>query len=191
MKTSKQFFSNLILGIAVVVLLLFTGSCSPESIVDPSENLEAYTVKSSNAKKATRAIKGKLNNDATTSGIPPNTDCGFDLNANDIFGNMTHLGKIQPGSFGIPISCVFGADGCLQTVYLVNYIGAHGDEIRTRETVKIMFDDETFLTGSFEGTIEITGGTGRFEEATGSLVQKNARFVGSASTWEVEGTITY
>lgn len=191
MKTIKQIFAKSILGIAVVALFLFTTSCSQESVLEPIDNLEAHTLKSPNAKKATRAIRGKINNDATTSDIPPNMDCGFPLSANDIFGNMTHLGKIQPESYGIPIFCEFAGPLSLNTVYLVNYIGAHGDEIQTREMVTITFDDDTFFTGSFDGDIEIIGGTGRFEEATGHMVFVDARFEGSVSTWEVVGEITY
>ena len=68
------------------------------------KTIKQILAKSSKAKNATGAMKGKINNDATTSDIEPNFDCGFPLSANDIFGNMTHLGKIQPGSYGIPIS---------------------------------------------------------------------------------------
>ena len=192
MKTIKQILAKAMLGIAAVALFLFTASCSQESVLDTSNDLEVYSAKSSKAKKATRAIRGKLNNDATTSDIPPNFDCGFPLSANDIFGNMTHLGKIQPKSFGIPISCAFGDEpGILQTEYLVNYIGAHGDEIQTMDTVTIFCADADCFTGTFEGTLKIIGGTGRFEGATGNMVFKNASFVGSTSTWEVEGEITY
>lgn len=192
MRTIKQNSVQLLLGIALVSFVLFTFSCTQESVLEPSDGLEVYAVKSSNAKKATRAIKGRLNNDATTSDIPPNMDCGFPLSANDIFGNMTHIGKIQPMSFGIPTSCAFGEEpGTLETTYNVNYIGAHGDEIWTVESPTIICFDEACFTGTFVGTIEIVGGTGRFEGATGSMVFKNARFEGSVSHWEVEGTITY
>lgn len=184
----------------MLAMILFSYSCSPETTLEPTENLEAYSAKSKKGAKATRAIRGKINNDATTNAsIPPNNDCGFDLSANDIFGNMTHIGKIQPGSYGIPISCVFydpsndlyPGQFYLETIYNVNYIGAHGDEIRTRENTTIIFDDATFVTGIFVGTIEIIGGTGRFEGATGNMVFVDASFIGSKSTWEVVGEITY
>jgi len=192
MKTIQQHLTKTIFGIAFMAVFMFMSSCSQETVLDNPENLEGIAAKSENTKKATRAIRGKINNDATTSDIPPNTDCGFDLTANDIFGNMTHLGKIQPYSYGRPMSCAPGTEpGTLETFYLVNYIGAHGDEIRTEETVTIIFDDDTFLTGTFEGTIKIVGGSGRFEGATGNMVFVDASFVGSVSTWEVVGEIRY
>ena len=132
---------------------------------------------------------------------PPNTDCGFPLNANDIFGNMTHLGKIQPGSYGQPISCVFfdpsndryPGQFYLETIYRVNYIGAHGDAIHTIENTIIIFDDASFETGRFEGTVTVDpdNSTGRFAGATGNMVFVDATFVGSKSTWELVGEITY
>lgn len=195
MKTINHYLSKVLLGVSMLVMLLFAYSCSQETSLDPTENLEAHSAKSNKGAKATRAIRGKINNDATTNpSIPPNMDCGFPLSANDIFGNMTHLGKIQPGSYGIPTSCAFGGPGILITTYEVNYIGAHGDEIRTLENTTIICDDPndpTCPTGSFEGTIEIMGGTGRFEGATGNMVFADARFVGSKSTWRVVGEITY
>lgn len=195
MKTKIQSNLKTISYLAVLALIAMVISCSQETTMDGTENLEAHTVKSSKAAKATRAIRGKINNDATTNpAIPPNTDCGFPLNANDIFGNMTHLGKIQPESYGRPTSCTFGGPGILITTYEVNYIGAHGDEIRTLENTTIICDDPTdptCPTGTFEGTIEIVGGSGRFEGAEGNMVFKDASFVGSKSTWEVVGEITY
>lgn len=186
--------------LALLALVLMVISCSTESALDATDNIEAYSAKSKKGAKATRAMRGKINNDATTNpNLPPNTECGFDLTANDIFGNMTHLGKIQPGSYGQPISCEFfdpsndlyPGQFYLKTIYNVNYIGAHGDEIRTRENTNIIFDDDTFVTGTFVGTIEIIGGTGRFDGATGNLVFVDATFIDSKSSWEVVGEITY
>jgi len=195
MKTINHYLSKVLLGVSVLAMILFAYSCSQETSLDPTENLEAYSAKSDKGAKATRAIRAKLNNDATTNpSLPPNEDCGFPLNANDIFGNMTHIGKIQPGSYGIPTSCSFGGPGVLITTYEVNYIGAHGDQIRTLENTTIICDDPTdptCPTGSFEGTIEIIGGTGRFEGATGNMVFVDARFVGPKSTWRVVGEIIY
>jgi hypothetical protein len=178
-------------------MFLIAYSCSQETSLDPAENLEAYSAKSNKGAKATRAIRGKINNDADISVQPvlcSPSGAGITLTTNFIYGNMTHLGKIQPGSFGRPIECeAVLAEGKINSVYEVNYIGAHGDEIRTRENVTIIFnpEDPTFNTGTFEGTIEIMGGTGRFEGATGNMVFVGASFVGSVSTWEVVGEITY
>jgi len=200
MKTINHYLLKVLFGVSILAIFMLAYSCSQETTLDGTENIEAYLAKSKKGAKATRAMRGKINNDATTNpNLPPNTECGFDLTANDIFGNMTHLGKIQPGSYGQPISCVFFDSSndlypgqfYLETIYNVNYIGAHGDEIRTRENTTIIFDDDTFVTGTFEGTIEIIGGTGRFEGATGNMVFVDASFIDSKSTWEVVGEITY
>ncbi|MBD0851169.1 hypothetical protein [Maribacter arenosus] len=198
MKTINHYLSKVLLGTSMLAMLLFAYSCSQETSLDPTESLEAHSAKSSKAKKATRAIRGKINNDADPSVAPVPCDdpSGLEigLSTNFIYGNMTHLGKIQPGSFGRPIVCeTFLAEGKIVSVYEVNYIGAHGDEIRTRENTIIIFnpEDPTFNTGTFEGTIEIIGGTGRFEGATGNMVFVDASFIGSKSTWEVVGEITY
>ena len=184
------------LALFLLAMLLISVSCSTESVTDSStDDLNVEYAKSDNAKQATRAIRGRLNNGpdlsmATTTCIPE--ELGIALTTNFIYGNMTHLGKIQPGSFGRPIECELDLElGIIISVYEVNYIGAHGDEIRTREYVTIIPDDPTFATGSFEGTIEIIGGTGRFENATGSMEFVDARFVGANSTWRLVGEITY
>ncbi len=193
MKTKIQSNLKAISFLAMLALITMVISCSPETAMDETENLEAHSAKSSNAAVATRAIRAKINNDANPD-LPPNTDCGFPLSANFIYGNMGHLGKIQPGSFGRPTSCAFGGPGILITTYDVNYIGAHGDEIRTLENTTIICDDPndpTCPTGTFVGTIEIVGGSGRFEGATGNMVFVDARFEGSISTWRLEGEITY
>jgi hypothetical protein len=199
MKTKIQSSLKAISYLAILALIAMVISCSQETTMDGTENLEAHTVKSSKAAKATRAIRGKINNDADPS-IDPVVCIGstpelpIALNTNFIYGNMTHLGKIQPGSFGRPLECEgILAEGKIISVYEVNYIGAHGDEIRTRENTTIIFnpEDPTFNTGTFEGTIEIIGGSGRFEGATGTMVFKDASFVGSKSTWEVVGEIRY
>ncbi len=198
MKTINYYLLKALYGVSILAMFLLAYSCSQETTMDGTENLEAYSAKSQKGAKATRAIRGKINNDADPSVDPVPCDdssgLGIALSTNFIYGNMTHLGKIQPGSFGRPIECETNlAEGKIISVYEVNYIGAHGDEIRTREYTTIIFnpEDPTFNTGTFEGTIDIIGGTGRFEGATGNMVFVDASFIGSKSTWEVVGEITY
>ena len=197
----------LTLALLLLAFGFVTNSCTQDSINDlNTEELDVVAAKSKKAKKATRAIRGRLNNapnpefdllvcdielpDPPPDPLPPLPEIA--LTTNNIYGNMGHLGKIQPDSFGRPQVCTFVlADGQIVSEYLVNYIGAHGDEIQTREYVTIIPDDETFATGSFEGTIDIIGGTGRFENATGNMVFVDARFDGPISTWRVVGEITY
>lgn len=197
MRTGIHSKSPFSLTLLLLAALFIASSCTQDSVNEGhTEDLNVLEAKSSNATQATRAIRGKLNN-APNPDIPvvvcdPVLEPPVALTTNFIYGNMTHLGKIQPGSFGRPIECELDLElGVIVSVYEVNYIGAHGDEIRTRENVTIIPDDPTFATGTFEGTIEIIGGTGRFENATGSMEFVDAIFVGPNSTWELVGEITY
>ena len=124
---------------------------------------------------------------------------------------MTHLGKIQEGSFGRPqeFTCFLTGDNTADVIFYVNYKGAHGDMITTEEAVTITVDfeaDPTGLTGTFDNTrdefgniipIKILEGTGRFEGADGELYFKNATFIPAPDgettlgSWELVGTITY
>jgi hypothetical protein len=122
------------------------------------------------------------------------------LPRNIIGGKMTHLGKLKTGStdgsgtFGNPISCSINeAFTEIYSVYEVNYVAANGDEVLTVEDVTIIFnlDDPTFSTGTYEGTVEIVGGTGRFEGASGNMVFVGATFGPEGSNWQLVGEITY
>jgi len=205
MKTESHNKLTSIFKLSILSLLMLTFSCTQDSVLDgvndSPQELNAQAAKSENAARATRAIRGKINNKATSNpDAPEGTTClgtafgDIPLTTNDIFGNMTHLGKIQAESYGVPVECI-GLDPdtfTIESMYHVNYIGAHGDAIHTVEHVFIWLDPATeFTTGTFDGTIEIVGGTGRFEEATGWMNFVNATFVGDESTWELVGEITY
>lgn len=194
--------------LSLLTLIFLAFSCSTDTVVEPEDNLEIL-----NAKSATRAWKGKFSNVADLTmplvGCIPE-DAGVALTTNIISGNMTHMGKIQPGSFGRPQdgTCFLTGVNSLNVIYHVNYIGAHGDMITTVEPVTIILDleaDPTGLTGIFENTRDASGnmipitileGTGRFEGATGELYFKNAKFSPApngtvVSTWQLVGEITY
>ncbi|MBT8178601.1 MAG: hypothetical protein KJN96_07805 [Eudoraea sp.] len=204
-----------IFKLALAAMILFTFSCSPDTVLESQENLEAVNAKAKKAKKATRAWRGKFSNvaDLTQSIVAcePVSE-GVVLTTNVISGNMTHLGKIQEGSFGRPQdgTCFLTGPNSVRVIYNVNYIGAHGDQITTEEDVTIILDfdaDPNGFVGTFENTkdgngnpipIKIIDGTGRFEGATGELLFKDASFGPSASgdgtvisTWRLIGEITY
>lgn len=187
-------------------VILMAISCSQESVTDlTQENLTATDVK---GKNATRAWRGKFTNVPDLN--EPNISCVPEeaevvLTTNIISGNMTHLGKIQPGSFGRPQegTCFLTGPNSLRSIYEVNYIGAHGDVITTTEDVTIIIDfdaDPSGQTGTFENTkdddgniipIIIKEGTGRFAGATGHLVFVDAVFGPDGSSWELVGKIMY
>ena len=185
------------LALLALAALFIVVSCTSESVADSStDDLNVEYAKSENAKMATRAIRGKVNNGPNENFDPfiCDTPVGpVPLTTNNIYGNMTHLGKLQPGSLGVPTSCVVFdiTTFTLETTYEVNYIGAHGDEIRTFEHVFLTPTAPDFSTGVFTGTITIIGGTGRFENATGFMEFVDANWVGVNSTWGLVGEITY
>lgn len=196
-----------------LILLISAISCTQETADDPVENLETVNAKSNKAKKSTRAWRGKFSNVADLNQplvacIPE--EAGVALTTNIISGNMTHMGKIQPGSFGRPQegTCFLTSENSVRVIFYVNYIGAHGDMITTVEDVTLIIDfeaDPLGQVGTFENSrdadgniipIKILEGTGRFEGATGELLFKDAVFSPGPngtvlSTWELEGEITY
>jgi len=213
MKPIDQSFSKTFFQLAIVAVLLFSFSCSPEADMDAPENLKAVNAKSKKGKKVTRAWRGKFSNVADQNQpivacIPE--EAGVLLTTNIISGNMTHMGKIQPGSFGRPQegTCFLTSENSVRVIFYVNYIGAHGDMITTVEDVTLILDleaDPFGQVGTFENSrdtdgnlipITILEGTGRFEGAEGKLLFKDAVFSPGPdgtvlSTWELQGEITY
>lgn len=199
MKTINENGIRFLLKMPLILLILLGLSCSNEGITDLNELGER-------ANQPTRPISGEFYNfpdpdqdPATLLACSP-TEFGVALNRNIIGGKMTHLGKLRQGNsdgsgtFGNPISCsVNEAFTEISSVYEVNYVAANGDEVFTVEDVTIIFnlDDPTFSTGIFEGTVEIVGGTGRFEGASGNMVFVGATFGPEGSTWRLEGEISY
>ncbi|NER10005.1 hypothetical protein SAMN06265375_101467 [Muriicola jejuensis] len=185
------------------------------------ENLNATTAKSAKGKKVAKSIYGRLSNFADPNEpleevLQCNPEVGFSLTRNIISGNMRHLGKLQSGisdpdtgemisgCFGVPVSCDINLETFAQliTVYEVTYVAANGDAFFTTEQVTINFPNFVegeidYTTGNFVGTagfehaIEITGGTGRFEGASGHMDFMNAQFGPEGSTWELVGEIIY
>ncbi len=202
--------------LAMVATILFAFSCDKESMNDASKlNMDAVSLK---GKKHAVPISARLYNFADPNQPIEDLQACFDGDGNDlsgigfaltrniINGNMTHLGKLRPGissedgvpisgSFGNPTSCLINVDfDKATTVYHVNYVAANGDELHTMEDVLLIFDLANYpdySVGSFEGTIEIVGGTGRFENAEGNMVFVGATFGPEGSTWGLEGEIIY
>ncbi|MCJ7468197.1 MAG: hypothetical protein MUO53_16075 [Maribacter sp.] len=207
----KTFFKLLL-----VAAMMIPFSCSKESATDPiPDNLTATQAK---GKKHAVPISARLSNVADPNQPIGDFQACFDQDGNDLSGagfalsrnilsgTMTHLGKLQPGvsneagvpisgSFGNPISCLVNVSfDEATTVYEVNYVGANGDEIHTVENVTLIFnlaEYPDYSVGTFEGTIEIVGGTGRFANATGHMVELDATFGPGGSSWRLEGEITY
>lgn len=105
-----------------------------------------------------------------------------------LYGNMTHLGKIgeeswMEGREGAYIDAVAYAEG--QTIVVATYdariFAANGDYIDIVSNIRIDRSNQ-----SITGENTITGGSGRFENVTGT-----STLSGVIPCWDVEGTIEY
>jgi hypothetical protein len=98
-----------------------------------------------------------------------------------LFGNATHLGKLDEQSF---MTCQEGAytDGSfLYATYDIKLFAANGDYIEGISIITINSEAKT-LTADYH----FTGGSGRFENVTGSGLLS-----GELHCWDVEGTLEY
>ena len=182
--------SILVLFKALLLVTLFIGvSCTSESISD----LDSAN-KKTNQKE--RPMKGNFSN-TPVEGLDPficlPDVLGIPLTTNHLFGNVTHLGKLQDGSLGLPQTCeVYDlATFTLRITYNTIYVTPNGDELYGFSETFVTPAPPTFTTGTFTGTVEIVGGTGRFDDASGGWDFVNASFVGDNSTWQIDGSITY
>lgn len=100
------------------------------------------------------------------------------------YGVMTHAGK--DNSRAVWQSCAFNAEGHLVVHGVGALTTASGDSL----LVEFVQTFTTLLpnTSTFDIVMTITGGTGRFEGATGQSVGVGSRHDGLAS-WELTGTL--
>ena len=133
---------------------MFVLSCDKESVTDPiQENLTATAVKG--GKKVTRPIS--INLEALGN---------FNGTQADFWGKMTHAGKISGQSFYA--SFVFTGPGTATFTSDEDIVyAANGDEVHSYSVFDYSFFSATEAT--YTGITTFTGGTGRFEGATGSM----------------------
>ena len=186
--------SILVLFKALLLVTLFIGvSCTSESISD----LDSAN-KKTNQKE--RPMKGNFSN-TPVEGLDPficlPDVLGIPLTTNHLFGNVTHLGKLQDGSLGEPFECEIVNDNpfTLKVMYNTKYVTPNGDVLiglsKTFVIPDTDLDDPDRSFGTFTGTVKIVGGTGRFADAEGSWDFVNASYEGPNSTWQIDGSITY
>jgi hypothetical protein len=211
MKTIKQILSRIVPGVALGGFLMFSYSCTQDSAAADIGGAPELNAVYAKGKKA-RPIKAQLDfafdfvntpvaDIETCAGGPPIT-----LFNSLIQGNLSHLGILLPGqsfpeaenlpvsgSYLTPVSCNSGTFPTLESVYNGVYVAANGDELYTEESVAITFTNPPadFTVGTFEGTAEVIGGTGRFEGASGQWALIGGTFGDGIANWEVSGEITY
>ena len=186
--------SILVLFKALLLVTLFIGvSCTSESISD----VDSANKNTNEKVKKERPMKGNFSNTATDlPALMCDTGLGFEvpITTNHLFGNVTHLGKLQDGSLGEPIMCESESTEpfVLKIKYNTKYVTPNGDELYGESVTFVRPDPTTgFTTGTFTGTVTIVGGTGRFYGATGGWEFVDASFDGPNSVWQIDGSITY
>ncbi len=148
MKPIKQPFSRTLIGLVISAVFLFSFSCSQESDMYASENLEAIKASANNGKKVKRPWKIRS---AGTFEFDPSVSCGEGLTPLKITGGgeASHVGNYQ-----VELEWCFGNTPSITGILTA----ANGDTI--------LFYAETFNEdGSI--TYRVDNGTGRFNQAGG------------------------
>jgi hypothetical protein len=106
-----------------------------------------------------------------------------------ISGTASHVGTIDPEySWSNTQNCSFGPAPFQLTTPNVGQIAAANGDLMYFSAVVIT----NILDGSFTATVIITGGTGRFTDATGTIpIHGTIDFQTGSGSWTGEGTITY
>ena len=164
-----------IVKLLVLPVLLIAVSCSVESVAESAEELNAVTLKG----------KRKGNCDVYKERPSRNTYVG---GANNTFS----------GTWGYPVGDFTGTsvitgfvpndDGTLTQTSDDVVIAEGGDQLWTSSVVLITPASET--AGTYTLNFVVTGGTGRFENATGSFRAKNGRYDETVAFHNAIGKIT-
>jgi len=186
---------------AMAIMLL--AACKKDSNTD-SLLMGDIESKANGGKKVTRPMKIDIFSSPNPVFVPsPCVNGGGFLFTSGFFvnGNATHLGKIDAkNSLGEDVSCKFvpGERLILETEVAGQITAANGDIIYYTGSDKLDLTDILLSVspfGTIVGTWTITGGTGRFVDATGTLPIKGiidaSPTTGGIFRVTAEGTITY
>lgn len=180
----------------IVLSVLFLAACqnSTDDLASPGKSQIAPRSQQARAFQAT--LSGALNLESAP------TVCSGDLPLPilDYFisGNATHLGNLDASSFLHHDDCSIDLEAMTLTANVSGHlVGANGDwiEYEGEDVVDIL----NFVvppgpdpSGPITGTWTITGGTGRFEEASGSFtISGIVDFTTLSFNVVAVGTITY
>lgn len=180
--------------ILAVTTMLF--ACKKDTVQTVQEKSKPSLEKMSAKKKHTVPISGDLSNAPVPNAPPVICSDLFPISGqNFLYGNVSHMGKLKSGSLGTAQVCnITGFDPLRATItYTEVKVAANGDKVFSNSIIYIVGDTETGgATGTWTGSGIITGGTGRFDGATGAWDFSNARFFADGtSTWSISGNITY
>ncbi len=193
---------NLSILIAAVLLL---GSCRKDVDdlkISGSEQSGSAMIKENQNSLVTRPFKASLFSTVDTNPAIPPTACSGDLPgfANPgyfLHGNATHLGTlIASSSRGQDVTCNLSFTTMLLTTTVSGQLAASNGDLIYYTGSDIIdasgFLTQTSTTGTITGTWTITGGTGRFNGASGSFtINGPVDFITGTFSFEAAGTITY
>ncbi|MCB0633012.1 MAG: hypothetical protein R2824_02805 [Saprospiraceae bacterium] len=159
------------LSLLLLAALLALVACTKESLstVEESANLE---LRNGQGTKAMRSFKGHL-----ISPPPiPGTACAFDAENFGLLitqtgtGTVTHLGRITGSYSGCSRPFFPGVPQSVPGRFVLDFVltGSPGDELYFNTEFLSFPNEDAPRYSVFEGEYTITGGTGRFAEATGS-----------------------
>ncbi len=175
MKTRIKSIVKTIVKLLMATSLVMVISCSKDSATDlTQENLTATNAKG--GKQVTRPVK--------------NNYVGIDRpdgSGSDFTGNMSHVGKMTGSTYTTAFIDNLDGTYTLTSDDVIN--AANGDQIFTSSEVIIVPSSAT--DGSYYGGFDITGGTGRFDGATGRMEVANGSYSSGRATHNAVGTITY
>lgn len=167
MKTINHYLTKVLFGTAILAIFLFALSCSQETVIDSPENLEAVNASAKIGEKVKRPWK--IRSSGTFQAIGPSAaDCSDpDLPVAILLegsGNASHIGL-----YDVAITWCTNPDFDLAAEE--NFIGgvltaANGDLIN--------FESTSFNGDSVDYIV--TGGSGRFEGATGAFNLATTQF---------------
>lgn len=192
------------ISIFAMAIMLFT-ACKKEVSSDPM--MQAELVSISNAQNAKATSPMKIDFYSSVNLASPNLTCtlpgvpfGIANSGYFLHGNATHLGLINAEtSIGLDGSCnLNGTTFILFTTTGGQIVAANGDKITYTGNDAIDLNNIIFnggTTAAITGLWTITGGTGRFNGATGSFSIKGIVNVAAPQgpTFSItgDGTITY
>ena len=188
--------------LTIILLLVLFVACKKESAVAEINPQGQSNIQAIGKSPVTRPFRASLYSSIDPDPSIPPTACTGDLPglANPghfLHGHATHLGELNWQQSRLQdISCNLSAAAMqLTTTISGQFAAANGDLVYY--TGNDVFDVTNLLlqsgtTGTLQGVWTITGGTGRFEGATGSFtVTGMASFITFTFSFEALGTITY